>query len=288
MAVMTATSAALAEDVGNITLMEHVNVRQPDQLLATVFYIVGLGFTRDPHMTVGINNMWVNVGNQQFHLPTGDPQVLRGHSGLVVRDLEALRHRLASVEDQLKGTNFSWADKGDYVEAVCPWGNVYRCYGPGRFGGMNLGIPYVELTVPRGTAEGIQRFYQEVFDSPGRVERENGADAAHVAIGVDQELLFREVDEVSEYDGHHIAIYVANFSEPFQYLEQRGLVSESIRNHQFRFKDIVDPSSGNPLAELEHEVRSTRHPLYRRALVNREPENPPMRMLGRSGAPMMP
>ncbi len=91
---MTAPTAALAEDVGNIVAMEHVNTTMPDQSAATVFYILGLGFTRDPHMNVGLNNFWVNIGDQQFHLPTAKPQVLRGHVGLVVRDLPALKQAL--------------------------------------------------------------------------------------------------------------------------------------------------------------------------------------------------
>lgn len=283
-AVMTAPHAALAEDVGNIVSLEHVNVRQPDPLRATVFYIVGLGFTRDPYMTVGINNMWVNLGSQQFHLPTGEPQVLRGHTGLVVRDLNALKGRLAQVESQLAGTKFAWSDSGEHVDVTCPWGNRYKVYGPGAFGSLTLGMRYVEFEVPRGTASGIQRFYEQVFEAPGEVN--DGA--ATIEIGTEQELIFRESDVQTEYDGHHIAIYVANFSKPFQYLEERGLISEGIRNHQFRFADIVDPEGGKPLFTIEHEVRSTRHPLYHRTLINREPENPPMVMVGRGGEPMTP
>src|SRR2546422_9580044 len=79
-----------AQDIGNIVALEHVNVRIPSQQLATAFYVVGLGFTRDPYLMVGLENMWINVGQQQFHLPTADPQVLRGHVGLVVPDLDAL------------------------------------------------------------------------------------------------------------------------------------------------------------------------------------------------------
>jgi len=36
------------QDVGNILMLEHVNVRVPDQRIATAFYVQGLGFTRDP------------------------------------------------------------------------------------------------------------------------------------------------------------------------------------------------------------------------------------------------
>lgn len=267
--VTTATAkrntSAAAEDVGNIVSLEHVNVRIDDQLKATLFYLIGLGFTRDPYMNVGLTNMWVNIGDQQFHLPTGKPQVLRGHTGLVVPDLAALKERLASIESQLSGTRFAWSDRGDFVEATSPWGNVYRCYAPGSFGAMQLGVPYVELTVPHGTADAISRFYTEVFDAPSSVQ-----DAvASVEVGVGQALRFRESDEVADYDGHHIAIYIANFSGPFDYLEERGLITEGIRNHQFRFQDIIDPNSGEKVFALEHEVRSSRHPGFRRPLVNR-------------------
>ena len=79
MATQTQVQDLTAEDVGNIMLLEHVNVQVDDQSIATLFYLVGLGFTRDPHMMVGLENMWVNLGEQQFHLPTGTPNVLRGH-----------------------------------------------------------------------------------------------------------------------------------------------------------------------------------------------------------------
>jgi len=72
------------EDIGNIVSLEHVNVQIPDQSLATLFYVVGMGFTRDPYLNVGLNNMWANVGEQQFHLPTRSPQVIDGHIGVVV------------------------------------------------------------------------------------------------------------------------------------------------------------------------------------------------------------
>ena len=41
--------------------------------------------------------------------------------------------------------------------------------------------------------------------------------------------------------------------------------------HEWRFVDIVDLSSGATLCQLEHEVRSLRHPLYGRPLLNRNP-----------------
>ena len=79
-----------AEDLGNITMLEHVNLQIPDQAHGTAFYIMGLGLTRDPYMNTGLANMWINVGKSQFHLPTGDPWILRGAIGLVTPDLMRL------------------------------------------------------------------------------------------------------------------------------------------------------------------------------------------------------
>ena len=265
-----------AEDLGNVVKLEHVNVRIPDQRLSTLFYVAGLGFTRDPYMNVGLTNIWVNIGDQQFHLPTGAPQVLRGHTGLVVRDLKALKERLAGIQSDLKNTRFEWADRGDYVDVTSPWGNHYHCYGPGAYGSMTLGVPYVEFTVPKGSAAGIQRFYSQVIGAPSHLESGADGTAASVEVGTNQKMVFREAEHVPDYDGHHIAVYLVNFSGPYEFLKERNLITEDIRNHQFRFQDIVDPQTGQTVFTLEHEVRSSRHPGYRRQLVNRQPENPMM------------
>src|SRR6185369_10213830 len=73
-----------AEDLGNIVELGHVNVTVPDQSKAVAYYLMGLGLTRDPYLMAGLENMWVNVGRGQFHLPTRNPpQVGRGTTGLV-------------------------------------------------------------------------------------------------------------------------------------------------------------------------------------------------------------
>lgn len=259
------------DDVGNIIALEHVNVSVPDQRLATLFYIVGMGFTRDPYLQVGDENMWANVGRQQFHLPSRGVQVLRGHVGVVVPDLGALRHRLAGVRAKLAETRFAFADEGDCLQATCPWGNRLLCYSPApRFGDMRLGVPYVEFTVGPGVADGIARFYREVFSAPARLI--DGGAAVNVDVGPSQSLIFREsADPLPRYDGHHIAIYVADFSSPHRLLLQRDLISEESDAHQYRFRHIVDPASGEKLFEIEHEVRSLGHPMWGRAFVNRNP-----------------
>ena len=106
-----------AEDLGNIVALEHVNTRIPDQQLATAFYVSGLGLTRDPYLMTGTDNMWVNVGRSQFHLPTSKPEVLRGRVGIVVPGREALLARLARAKKALDGTRFGFSEHQGFVEA---------------------------------------------------------------------------------------------------------------------------------------------------------------------------
>jgi hypothetical protein len=262
-----------AEDLGNSVHLEHVNVNIPDQRLAMLFYGAGLGLTRDPFLMVSDDNMWMNVGRSQFHLPTGPAQVLRGHTGLVIPGREALLVRLAAVRPKLVDTRFRFSEHNDYVEAVCPWGNRVRCYEPdsARFGRVALGIPYVEFDVPPGTAAGIATFYREMIAVPAEVT--NGdARVARVEVGRQQHLFFRETDAPQpEFDGHHVQIYVVNFSGPHLRLGARKLVSREDNRHQYRFRDIIDLDSGRLLFTVEHEVRSLTHPMYLRPLVNRNP-----------------
>lgn len=257
------------EDVGNVVMLEHVNVKVPDQRLATLFYMTGLGLTRDPYLMAGVVNMWVNVGRSQFHLPTGPAQALRGTTGLVIPGRAALLERLNGVKKDLAETKFAFAEHNDYVEAVCPWGNRFRCYEPGpEFGNMRLGMPYVEVDSPPGSSAAIARFYREIL---GTAASHDGA-VARASVGDGQEMVFRETDAPQpEYDGHHVAIYLADFSGPYKRLLERDLVSEESDQHQYRFLDIADLDTGKPLLRLEHEVRSMRHPLYARPLVNRDP-----------------
>lgn len=259
------------EDIGNIISLEHVNVQIPDQSLGTLFYLVGLGLTRDPYINVGLNNMWVNAGEQQFHLPTRPPQVVPGHIGLIFPSLDALEARLKSVAEPLKGTRFAWRRVENRIEATCPWGNYYRCFAAGTLPNeFSLGMPYVEFLVSPRAMPAILRFYHQALLAPVRVESDQEGEYGAVAIGRDQSLRFRETSAVlPPYDGHHVAIYVANFSRPYDYLKSKNLLSEDVRNHQFRFKDIVDPETGTKVFALEHEVRSLKHPMYHRFFVNR-------------------
>jgi hypothetical protein len=265
------------EDAGNIVALEHVNVQIGDQQRATAFYVLGLQLTRDPYLMVGLDNMWINAGRTQFHLPTSPshPQRLRGVVGLVVPRLDAVERALERVARHLDGTRFAWRRGDGTIEATCPWGNRFRLHEPDatRWGQTELGIAYLELSVPPNAAAGIARFYRTLLDAPADVEAgAAGATVARVHAGGDQRLVFVETSEpLPPYDGHHIQIYLADFSGPYERLLARGLVSRETDEHEWRFVDIVDPESGALLFQLEHEVRSVRHPLYGRTMVNRNP-----------------
>src|SRR5687768_18394929 len=86
-------------------------------------------------------------------------------------------------------TKFSWQEKGDVIEATCPWGNRVRLHAPSpEFGRTELALAYVDFDVPQGTAEGIARFYNESMKAPARAK----GNRASVSIGRDQDVDFTE------------------------------------------------------------------------------------------------
>jgi len=266
------------KDMGNIMLMEHVNTRIPDQSQAHLFYVSGMGFTRDPYLDFGMRNMWINLGRQQFHLPSGEPQVLRGRIGLVVPSLDELERRLETVARLLEGTALSWARKNGILNVTNPWGNALVVHEPGQFGKLKLGMPYVQFDVGEGSAAGIARFYEEIMATPACIVDNNEGTIARIYIGQEQTLEYRETpNPMPAYDGHHIAVYISDFSGTHNRLLERNLIVQESNAHQYRFNWIVDPESNEKLFEVEHEVRSLTHPMFGRPLVNRNPNQTLMR-----------
>ena len=261
--------------VGNIVHLEHFNVVIDDQRLATLFYIVALGGTRDPYIFPGLENMWVNFGRTQVHLPSRGtkPEVLRGSVGFVVPSLEDLKKRLEFAGKEMKRvvpekqTRFSWREVDGAIEATCPWGNRVRCHAPApQFGRTELGLAYVDFDVPPGTAEGIARFYNEVMKSPARASKGR----ASVSVGRNQALHFTETSKPPPaYDNHNIQVYVDDFGSPYHWLKERELINMETDAEEWRFQWITDPKDGRKLFQIEHEVRSMKHRLFARPLVNR-------------------
>jgi hypothetical protein len=256
-----------------LVLLEHVNLTQPDQQLATLFYVVGLGFTRDPFLMVGLDNMWVNIGRTQMHLPTrSTPQRLRGRIGLTVPWLQELPGRLEPLRGPLAHTAFDVRAAPDWLEVHCPWGNAFRLHAspPGE---TLPGIAYVELDVPPGAAPGIGRFYTELLGPAATLlALDDGLQQAVVPLASGQSLRFVETRaSLSPYDGHHVQLYLDRPEDAHRRLGALGLLRRDQGAQDWRFTDLVDPVDGRPLYQLEHEMRGCAHPLFGRRLVNRNP-----------------
>jgi hypothetical protein len=133
-------------------------------------------------------------------------------------------------------------------------------------------MPYVEIDTTPGSAARIARFYAEIFHAPSSSEHDGASVFARIAIGPGASLIFRESHQpLPPYDGHHIQITVADFSGVHGRLLERGLVTEESNESQYRFQDIIDLDTADVLVTVEHEVRSMRHPMFARSLVNRNP-----------------
>jgi len=263
-----------AADLGNIVNLGHVNVQITDQRLATHYYVSGLGLTRDPFLNTGAGNMWINVGVSQFHLPNGEPQVLRGTIGLVTPDRAALLDRLNGIKKHLEGTRFSFRETNDGIETICPWGNRIVCHEPDaqRFGRIVLGMAYIAFDVRPGSANGIARFYREIMGAPAQAMENGKGRQARVEAGEKQYFYFRETEAPeARYDGHHAQIYIGNFSAPYKELLDHGLITIEFNEYEYRFNDVIDLDTREVLFTVEHEVRSQSHPMFGRPLINRNP-----------------
>jgi catechol 2,3-dioxygenase-like lactoylglutathione lyase family enzyme len=243
-----------APDTGALLHFEHVNLRVPDHRAATLFFVEGLGLTRDPYRMVGVRNMWVNVGLQQFHLPIGGPTPLPGEIGLVVPDLDDVERQLGHVGRELKDSEFACTRVADALEVRTPWGHSIRVL-PGG-----------------GHAEGIGAFYRDLLQCPVEMRAINGDVTAWVTVGPHQTFRFRERPGGGTVSNtNHVAVYLTRYRTIYAALCRRGLIMEEDRDEQFRFCRIVDPRSDATLFVFEHEMRSLHHPDFLRPLVNRVP-----------------
>jgi hypothetical protein len=181
--------------------------------------------------------------------------------------------RLTRVRKHLDGTRFKFREHDAFVEVTCPWGNRIQCYEPRS---VSAGSPSAfrmwSSKCHPGPADGIARFYRRIIATPAAVAEDEDGRHARVSAGDAQNLVFRDKDrDPPPYDGHHIQVYVDDFSGPYRRLLERGLITEESDQHQYRFKDIVDPDEGKALFTIEPEVRGMKHPLFFRPLINRNP-----------------
>lgn len=264
-----AKQAIRTPELGSLVSLDHVNLRVPDQRLATLFFIEGLGFTRDPYRMTGTYNMWINLGQQQFHLPTTEPTPFPGVIGLVVPDLARIRERLERVAPMLAGTEFAWRESRGTLLVHDPWGRQLRLHAAGSLPAlMPLALAYVELWVPPRSVGAIGAFYQQMLNAPQAGG--SPAKARWVAVGPHQTLRFVERAGFKPYShNNHIALYLTGYRAVYANLRKRRALMEKDRYEQFRFNRILNLKTGKEIISLEHEMRSLYHGDYTRALVNR-------------------
>ncbi|HEX9842894.1 MAG TPA: hypothetical protein VGC20_09095 [bacterium] len=263
-------------EVGTFVHFEHVNFRVDDHRPATLYFLQGLGFTREPYRMVGGRNMWVNVGLQQFHLPMGEPSPFPGEVSVAVPDLARVKHDLEAIAPQLKGTAFACVQENGTLATRDPWGHAVRVHDSHKLPGhLPQSIPQVTFHVPPGTAEGIARFYRETIGCPAEVAGRKGAREASIQAGPHQRFVYAERKGAEHAPKHnnHVAVYLNRYWELYEALGERNLIMEpvGVAIEQFRFSDIVDLDSGDLLYRIEHEMRSLYHPDFRKPLVNRIP-----------------
>eukprot|EP01120_Amphizonella_sp_Union-15-10_P012969 TRINITY_DN591_c0_g1_i1.p1 TRINITY_DN591_c0_g1~~TRINITY_DN591_c0_g1_i1.p1 ORF type:complete len:305 (+),score=49.33 TRINITY_DN591_c0_g1_i1:71-985(+) len=286
-----------SQDLGNILHFEHININVPNQGTAAIFYFEGLGLTRDPFEKVGTTYTWTNVGNQQIHLTIATTaEVIAGHIGLVVPEIDVIKLKLKTVETKLKDTQFKWCEANTahddieylppgqaplkFLSVTGPWGNQFRIYENKTLKMIgDLGIPYLEVLCPVGTASKIVQFYKKYFGAIGTLEKQGSV--GRIRVGPWQQIIYRETSEtIAAYTGWHVAIYVTDFSSIYNKFLSENLIfhqtrfpdrytnlEEALSWRQFRTCDFVD--DGKVIFQLHHEVRSLYHPSYRRPLVNR-------------------
>lgn len=273
---MTDNARETMPEVGGMLHLDHVNFQIPEHDLATVFFINGLGLTRDPFRRADETNMGVNVGLQQFHLPRrGVTPPFPGVVGLVVPDLTAIRARLMRLERLGKFSDTPYAAEfgDDIAEITSPFGFRLRLHAAGTVPfSRPLGIVYVEIFIPPDTAGAIATFYREIFRAITNVEVVDGAPTAIINAGPFQTLRFIERGG-ENHDTHnfHVSFHVTHYNEVRERIAASGALVGEGRGQVFFFDRIFDPESGATVFPFENEVRSIYHPDFMRPLVNRWP-----------------
>ena len=266
-------------EIGRMLHMDHVNFETPDHEMATIFYMNGLGFTRDPYRRADEQNLGVNVGRQQFHLPKRGECTppFYGVVGLVVPDIDGIKQRLELLNDlgKFKGTPYGWLEEGNTVLITSPFGYRLRLHSYGTLDFTKpLGIAYVEVPSPPGKAKRVGNFYEKIVGAPVQISEVGGIEAAIISAGPHQEIKFieRELDDYNTYS-MHISYHVTHYNELRQRLNEHGSLMGLGGGETFFFNKIFDPDTGELLMTVQNEVRSLYHPDFMRPLINRWPMN---------------
>ena len=275
----TSNFGLTSPEIGRMLHMDHVNFETPDHEMATIFYMNGLGFTRDPYRRADEQNLGVNVGRQQFHLPKRGEYTppFYGIVGLVVPDIGGIKQRFEVLNDlgKFEGTPYGWLEEGNTVLMTSPFGYRLRLHSYGTLEFTKpLGIAYVEVPAPLGKAARIGKFYEKIVGAPVQISAGGYTEAAIISAGPQQEIKFIE-RELDDYDTYtmHISYHVTHYNQLRQILKEHSSLIGLGEGEAFFFDKIFDPDTGELLMTLQNEVRSLYHPDFMRPLINRWPMN---------------
>lgn len=244
------------------------------------------------YVNMGLNQLHLPlVGRRDVRTP----QAIRGAVEVVYpaeefARLEALAAEAACEPGELAVRRVS----SEVVEVACPWGNVFRCVASGDVPRLRallaaqgshpgeeaqgVGLSRVEILCPVGSGPAIARFYAEMLGAKTAYSEEDGC--AEVKCGGMTSLCYIESPEYvelrgwargEERDQWNVALYLRDFDGTYARFEKEGLewekdigsfssVESGAVTEVFRFKDVRDLETGETILELEHEVRSLRHP----------------------------
>lgn len=264
-------------EVGGILHLEHFNFEVFEHDMVTTFFMNGLGFTRDPYKRADETNIGINIGMQQFHLPRrGNPTPpFQGIVGLIIPEARLIKARLDRLRrlGKFDDTPYSYKVERGVPMVTSPFGVRLRLHAAGTLPFLRpLGIAYVDLFVPPGTAEAIANFYRVVMEAPVTVLRSGKLKTATINMGAYQFVNFieKEMDDYNLYN-FHISYYVSRYNEIRARVAKQGsMVSDGI-GQNFFFDDIFDPKSDQMIFRFQQEPRSVYHEDFMRPLINRWP-----------------
>jgi hypothetical protein len=275
---MASNNREMLPEIGGIVHLEHFNFEMLEHEWATLFFMNGLGLTRDPYKRTDETNMGVNIGLQQLHLPRrgrATPPFI-GEIGLMVpgvRVVEARLERLANL-GKFEGSVYEILESAEEELLVrSPWGVVIRLLEAGSVPfSKPLGLVYVDIPVRPGLAKPLTDFYKKVMAAPVQVQKIDGETTAVVNMGPYQFVRYRE-RKLKDYNLHdfHIAYYVTHYNT----IREKAIKAEALMGdgvgQLFFCRGPFDPKTGEPILDFVQEVRSIYHPDFMRPLVNRWP-----------------
>ena len=123
-------------------MLEHLNINSGGLWNTEFeqFYTLGLGFVKDYRSEKVLNRTrnagglmqsleWRNIGLQQIHFPSDEPQRIDGYISLEYPNINLLKTRLTLYNISYQTTlNEYNENKEEYIQVQCPIGNIYRIY----------------------------------------------------------------------------------------------------------------------------------------------------------------